>query len=76
MQMVRIRVNVGTRVVKTSGQLVRLIAELSGMEVADLGTAQVFADYSWIEVRHDLANDIIEAIDHERIDDHVLVATR
>ena len=73
--MTRIRVNLGSDRIDPAG-LVELIADLSGMDLSDLGTAELQEDYSWVEVRSDLADDVIAAIAHERIDDHELAASR
>ncbi|MCA9563543.1 MAG: DEAD/DEAH box helicase [Myxococcales bacterium] len=74
--MERLTINLGSDDLKSTGQLVRLVAELSGMEVSDLGTAKILDDHCWVEVRPDLADDIAEAIHNERVDDHVLRVTR
>ena len=74
--MTRLRLNVGKDRLGRTGDLLALVADLSGLELSDLGRAKVFKEHAWVEVREDMADDVIAAIDHEKIDDHVLQVSR
>ena len=74
--MARLRFNVGTTRFEKAQALIELVAEWSGLEVSDLGKAKLFKEHSWVEVREDMAEDVIAALDRETIDDHVLAVSR
>lgn len=74
--MARLRFNVGTSRFEKAQALIELVAEWSGLEVSDLGKAKLFKEHSWVEVREDMAEDVIAALDRETIDDHVLAVSR
>ena len=74
--MAKIRVNMGRDMVDSPDRLVSLLAELSGMGHEDLGTARIFEHHSIVEVRTDLVDDIIQAVDHERFGEHELLVSR
>ena len=71
-----IRVKLDRDLVESPQQVVSLIAELSGMEVSDIGEAQLFDDHVRVEVREDFTDDIITAINGQKIGEHRLSAKR
>ncbi|MBN1945684.1 MAG: DEAD/DEAH box helicase [Bradymonadales bacterium] len=71
-----IRLNLAREQVDNPDLLRQFVAELSGMEVSDLGEVQIFDEYVRIEVREEYADDIINAINGQTIGEHRLYARR
>jgi ATP-dependent RNA helicase DeaD len=74
--MSEIEVNVGSDRFESPDSLFEMLADLSGMERTDFGKAELFDDHSTVEVRSDLADDIVAAIDQASVDNYTLVVTR
>jgi ATP-dependent RNA helicase DeaD len=74
--MATIRLNLGRDKVDSPKQVVALLAELSGLDESDMGSATIHANNTVVEVRKDLADDVVAAVNHQRVGDVELVVTR
>jgi hypothetical protein len=74
--MVRVRIDLDPALLQSNEQVVNLVADLSGIELSDLGKTERFEDHALVEVREDFADDIISAINGQRFGQFRLVAKR
>ncbi len=67
-EMSRLHLNIGTSRIEDEDRMVEILCDLAGLEPEDFGTIELRRRFSFIEARSDMLEDIMEAINGQRVE--------